>query len=63
MNSSWTKQNGSAIDLVLGADIADQWNQLDEQFAGLHALAGSFVTPGPSNSITAQAYKCLGLAA
>ena len=54
-----TTIRNSEGDIALGIDIHDQWVQLEEQFAGLHMLAASFVPASPTNELANRANTCL----
>ena len=60
MNWSTTIRNSEG-DITLGLDIYDQWEQLEEDHIGLHLLASAYLNESPTNTVTAQVHRCLGI--
>jgi hypothetical protein len=60
MNWSTTIRNSEG-DIALEIDLIQQWDQISQDSIGLRLLASAYLSPEPTNHMTAQVHRCMGL--
>ena len=59
---NWTTSiRNSTGDIALEIDLYDQWEQMETDHVTLFMLAGAFLHEQPTNNLTKQVHKCLGI--